>query len=73
VPAFQAVALTNSTLSLTWSTEKGGTYQLQSTSDLSSTNWINLSSPVTATGVTLSTTDIVTNGPQHFYRLALSP
>ena len=73
VPEFQAVTLNNGTLSLTWSTERGGMYQLQSNSDLSSTNWINLGSPITATGATLSTTDIITNGPERFYRLVLSP
>ena len=41
--------------------------------DLSSSNWINLSSPATATGATLSTTDSLTNGPQRFYRLMLTP
>jgi len=73
VPEFQAVTLANGTLNLTWSTEAGGKYQLQYNSDLSSSNWTNLDSPVTATGATLSTTDSVTNGPQRFYRLALSP
>jgi hypothetical protein len=73
LPEFQAVTLTSTTLSLTWSTEAGGTYQLQYTSDLSSSNWTDLGSPVTATGATLNTTDSVTNGPQRFYRLVLSP
>ena len=73
VPEFQAMALNNSTLSLTCSTEAGGRYQLQYTSDLSSSNWINLNSPVTATGASLSTNDTVTNAPQRFYRLVLSP
>jgi uncharacterized repeat protein (TIGR03803 family) len=73
VPEFQAVTLTNGWLNLTWSTEAGGTYQLQYNSDLSSSNWINLSSPFTATGATLSTTDSLTNGPQRFYRLVLAP
>jgi uncharacterized repeat protein (TIGR03803 family) len=73
VPEFQAMALTNSTLNLTWSTEAGGTYQLQYTSDLSSGNWINLGSPFIATGATLSTADSVTNAPQRFYRLVLVP
>jgi len=73
VPEFQAVTLTNGTLSLTWSTEAGGTYQLQYKSDLSSSNWINLNSPFTATAATLSTADSVTNAPQRFYRLVLSP
>jgi uncharacterized repeat protein (TIGR03803 family) len=74
VPEFQAVTLAdNDQLSLTWSTEAGGTYQLQYTSDLSSTNWINLNSPITATAATLSATNLVTTAPQRFYRLALSP
>jgi uncharacterized repeat protein (TIGR03803 family) len=73
VPEFQAVNLTNNTLSLTWSTEKGGTYQLQYNSNLSSTNWANLSTPVTATRATLSATNLVVGGTQRFYRLALSP
>jgi uncharacterized repeat protein (TIGR03803 family) len=72
-PTFQAVTLTNGTLSLTWSTEAGGSYQLQYNSDLSSSNWINLSNVVTAAGATLSATDSVTNGPQRFYRVILSP
>jgi uncharacterized repeat protein (TIGR03803 family) len=72
VPEFQAVTLTNSTLSLTWSTEAGGRYQLQYNSDLSSSNWISLGSAFTATGATLSTTDSVTNAQQRFYRLVLS-
>jgi uncharacterized repeat protein (TIGR03803 family) len=73
VPEFQAVTLTSSTLNLTWSTEAGGTYQLQCTSNLSSSNWTNLGSAVTATGATLATTDSLTNGPQRFYRLVLLP
>jgi uncharacterized repeat protein (TIGR03803 family) len=72
VAEFQAVTLTNSTLSLTWSTEAGGTYQLQYNSDLSSSNWINVNSAFTATGTTLTTTDSVTNAPQRFYRVVLS-
>jgi hypothetical protein len=71
LPEFQAVTLTNNALSLSWSTEAGGTYQLQYNSDLSSSDWVNLSSPVTATGPTLTTTDSITNGPQRFYRLVL--
>jgi uncharacterized repeat protein (TIGR03803 family) len=73
VPEFQAATVTNRTLSLTWSTEAGGTYQLQWNSDLSSSNWTNLRGPVTAAGPTLSATDSVTNAPRRFYRLVISP
>ena len=73
VPEFQAVTLTNGTLSLTWSTEAGGRYQLRWNADLSSSNWTNPRGPVTAAGATFSVTDSVTNAPQRFYRLVLSP
>jgi uncharacterized repeat protein (TIGR03803 family) len=72
-PLCQGVALTNGTLSLVWSTEAGATYQLQHNSDLSSTDWTAVGSPVAATAATLTTTDSITNGPQRFYRLVLSP
>ena len=71
VPEFQAVTLANNMLNLTWSTEAGGTYQLQYNSDLSSSSWTNMGSPFTANGPTFSATDSVVNGPQRFYRLVL--
>jgi uncharacterized repeat protein (TIGR03803 family) len=70
---FQAVALTSETLRLTWSTEPGGVYQLQYTSDLSASNWVNLSSAFTATGTTLTAIDTVASGLRRFYRVALLP
>jgi uncharacterized repeat protein (TIGR03803 family) len=72
-PAFQTVALRNGTLSLAWSAEAGGRYQLQYTSELSSGNWTNVGSTLTATGATLSATDFVSNGPRRFYRMLVLP
>lgn len=72
-PTFHAAKSANKTLTLTWSTDVGSTYQLQYKSDLSSDNWINLGNPVTATGPTLNATDSVANDPQRFYRLVLLP
>ena len=72
-PVVQAATLSGGTLSLTWSTEAGGTYQLQSNFDLSSTNWTSLGSPVTATGTTLGAIDLPTSVPRRFYRVALLP
>ena len=67
------MTITNNLLSLTWSTEAGGTYQLQYNSDLSSSNWINLTNTVTSNGATLNTADSITNAPQRFCRLVLAP
>jgi uncharacterized repeat protein (TIGR03803 family) len=73
LPVIQAITLTNSAVSLTWSTEVKGTYELQYLSDLNSTNWTNLGKPITAIGGTLTAIDSVTKGSQRFYRLALLP
>jgi hypothetical protein len=73
LPVFQPVNLTQGTLDLTWSTEAGASYQLQSNSDLNSTNWTSLGGPQTATGSTLSATDYATNGPARFYRAVRLP
>jgi uncharacterized repeat protein (TIGR03803 family) len=72
-PVLQAVTLTDGTLSLTWSTEAGGRYQLQFNSDLGSSNWANLGGALTAVGTALSATDSVTSGPRRFYRVVLAP
>jgi uncharacterized repeat protein (TIGR03803 family) len=72
-PVFQTPALTNGTLTLTWCTEPGGTYQLQYMTNLGANNWTDLGSPAPAVGATLTTTDSVTNGPQRFYRVVRSP
>jgi hypothetical protein len=72
-PVSHVRTLTGNTLTMIWSAEPGSIYQLQYNADLSTTNWMNLWNPITATGATLNTTDFVTNGPQRFYRLLLSP
>ena len=73
VPEFEAMTLTNGALNLTWSTESGGTYQLQASDSLTSPNRTNLGSPVVATNRILTFTDSVTNAPQRFYRVSLAP
>jgi uncharacterized repeat protein (TIGR03803 family) len=74
VPEFEAeTLLPNSKLSLSWNAEAGSTYQLQYSSNLTSSNWLNLGSSVIAAGATLNATDLLTNSPQRFYRLLLLP
>jgi streptogramin lyase len=73
LPVFQSVTPTNGGIELTWSAAPGQTFQLQYNSDLGSTTWTNLGSPVIATTGTMSATD--TPGPdQHrFYRVIVQP
>ena len=69
-PEFLSITLTGDTVSFTWGTIPGETYQVQYNSDLTSTNWNDLGNPVYATGTTLSATDALTP-PQRFYRVLM--
>lgn len=73
LPELQAALVSNTTLTLTWSAVPGASYQLQCSSDLSSTNWSNLGGVITASEITLSSTDSTTSAPCRFYRVLLLP
>ena len=53
-PTFLSITPTNGRVALTWSAMPGQTYQLQSTTNANSTNWINFGSAATATNSTAS-------------------
>ena len=77
-PAFeiaQQPPTPTSAFNLTWSTVAGVVYQAQYTTDLTSTNWINLGGPMTATTNTLSISDInaFSLSPSRFYRIVELP
>jgi uncharacterized repeat protein (TIGR03803 family) len=72
-PVFQAVTHANGAVTLVWKTQAAATYQVQYSSDLSSTNWTNLGSALTAGGATLGAADPIGNSPRRFYRLLLLP
>jgi uncharacterized repeat protein (TIGR03803 family) len=69
---FQTLSQTNGTLTLTWSTEKGQTYQLQYKANLTATNWTTLLS-LTATNSTASASDTINASGRRFYRVVLTP
>jgi hypothetical protein len=69
-PAFQSVMQTNGMIDLVWSVVPGQTYQLQSSTNLSSTRWLNFGSSVMATNTTVCASDSMTNS-QCFYRIML--
>ena len=72
-PIFQSTAATSGSISLTWSAMSGVTYQLQYTTNLSTLVWTNLGPPTTATGGSISTSDVTTSNPQRFYRVVVAP
>jgi len=63
----------NTDLSISWYCRAGQSYQLQYTSDLTATNWINLGGSITATNETVTRFDVLGSAPQRFYRVMLLP
>lgn len=72
-PVFQKVVRSGASLLLTWTSVAGRTYQLQSTTNLPPTNWVNLGGPVLATNVTTTASDVVGPDRRRLYRVALLP
>jgi hypothetical protein len=74
VPVFQLPLLvqSNRVLSFTWTAAPGQAYQMQYKNTLTETNWLNLGTPISATGATASGWDTATNA-QRFYRVILVP
>jgi uncharacterized repeat protein (TIGR03803 family) len=69
-PVFQSVSQIGGLLTFTWSAVSNASYQVQYNTDLSSTNWLNLGSSVTASNTILSASDSMTNA-RCFYRIKL--
>lgn len=72
-PMIQPIAQTGSAITLTWSSIVGQTYQVQCNSDLTSTNWINLTPLITATSSTTMVSDAIVPKQQRFYRIVEFP
>ncbi len=70
-PVFQSVVQTNGTLTLVWNSVANQTYQLQYTTDLTSTGWSNLCNSVVATNGVMSLSDSIGPDSQRFYRVVL--
>ncbi len=72
-PVFQTITKTNTTLTLTWSASAGQRYRLQFKPDLGLVNWTNLGGFITATGSTVTASDVLGTNVGRFYRVALFP
>jgi uncharacterized repeat protein (TIGR03803 family) len=70
-PVFKSITETTGTVTLVWSTAAGQTNQLQYSTNLTQTNWVNLGQAVLATNGVMSASDSVGTGPQRFYRVVL--
>jgi hypothetical protein len=74
-PMFKTAQMANAAFQLTWSAVSGLVYQVQYSTNLLQTNWLNLGNPLIATNatLTLSDTSAVNSSPQRFYRLVELP
>jgi subtilase family serine protease len=71
-PSFLPPASSAGSITLTWTAVTGQVYQLQYSSNLTTTNWINFGSAVTASNSIMIESDFLTNS-QRFYRVLLPP
>jgi hypothetical protein len=72
-PALAMSINPNETVALSWASMAGQNYQVQYTTNLLQTNWINLGSTLTATNQTMLATEAASTNLQRFYRVVLSP
>ena len=68
-PVFQSVTQSGTEITFVWNSTPGRAYQIQSTTDLTSSNWSNLGNFIIATNSTASGFDF----SQRFYRVVLLP
>jgi sugar lactone lactonase YvrE len=71
LPITAVFTASNGVCNFTWGAVSNLTYQLQYNLDLTSTNWIDLGSPVTATSNSISIPDATGPDAQRFYRVRL--
>jgi hypothetical protein len=72
-PVILQISVADEIATITWTTTSGRAYQLQYKDDLSETNWNDLPPENTATGSTLSRSDVVGGVAQRFYRIRVLP
>jgi hypothetical protein len=70
-PMIQFLHVTNGAAAISWSAIPGGTYRLQYKDCLDSSVWHDLAPDISATGSTVSATDLVNGASQRFYRVLL--
>jgi photosystem II stability/assembly factor-like uncharacterized protein len=69
----QTTARTGNSFDISWNSTSNLTYQLQYQTNLLSPNWINLGSPITGSGPSITVTNTIGPDRQRFYRIMISP
>jgi hypothetical protein len=73
LPLLQYVPNTNGTVDFTWNAMWGQPYRVQTSTNLSQTNWINLGGVITTTNPVATLSDVIGPDPNRFYRVILVP
>jgi subtilase family serine protease len=72
-PVLNSAAVSNGNIAFSWGGFLNVSYQIQTTTNLSHSGWINLGSPILATNNVVNVSLPVDNAPSQFYRIILSP
>jgi len=72
-PVLNSASVSGGDFAFSWSAFLNVSYQIQSTTNLSSSGWTNLGSPILATNNVINVSLPTGNAPNQFYRVILSP
>ncbi len=72
-PTFHSVTRENGTIQLGWAAFPGLSYQVQYSTNLTQSHWVNLGPPIVAAGATAGAADPAGPDPARFYRVILRP
>jgi subtilase family serine protease len=72
-PMLNSMAVTSGKLTFGWSTYPNVLYQIQTSTNLASTNWANVGSPMLATNSAMQISLSIGAGSKQFYRVAILP
>jgi len=72
-PVINYAAVASGNIAFSWSAFLNVSYQIQSTTNLSNSGWINLGSPILATNNVVNVSLSIGNAPNQFYRVILAP
>jgi PKD repeat protein/endonuclease/exonuclease/phosphatase family metal-dependent hydrolase len=72
-PNIQSVTQSNGTVTFVWVSVAGQSYQVQSSTNLTGSNWFNLGGSNVANGASTAASDSVTNTQQYYRVLLLQP
>jgi hypothetical protein len=72
-PVLTAISISDNVVTIVWDSIAGLTYRLQSTPEITDTNWSDILPDVTATGSSATNTDAFAGVSQRYYRVMVLP